>query len=240
MEWFKHLTSSHEDPDISDAWDEFGDAGVVVFWTTLEVYGREFSHINGKGQLHLSIKYFERKLRRKWKNIQKILEFYQERSRIFYSISNSTISLSVPKYIEVASNWTKRTTPIPQEVTHELPQEAPQAKEVEGEEEVDKKETYIRIFDLWNSKKIVVHEKFNDKDRTAIRGALREFDTDKIIYAIESYATVLLSENHFFKYKWTLREFMKRGVPKFTPEADPLNNFIKRDSQMPDPKRWEP
>jgi len=49
MEWLKHSTSSHDDPDISDAMDEFGDAGYTVFFIILEIYGQEFNHANIDG-----------------------------------------------------------------------------------------------------------------------------------------------------------------------------------------------
>ena len=85
MDWFKHYTHSHEDPDISDAWDEFGDAAVVIFWTALEVYGCEFSHLDSDGNLKLTIKYFERKMRRKWSKLEKILIYFQSRNRIYFN-----------------------------------------------------------------------------------------------------------------------------------------------------------
>jgi hypothetical protein len=128
MEWFKHSTGSHEDPDISDAWDTFGDAGPVVFWTILEVFGVEYSHLKD-GWLTLSVPYFERKLRRKYKKVEKILEFYEKRERILFQKSDLEISITIPKFIKIASNWTVRpkeeTLPPPTE----LPTEEPTAKE---------------------------------------------------------------------------------------------------------------
>jgi len=31
MKWFKHSTGSHDDPDISDLMDKFGDTGYGAF-----------------------------------------------------------------------------------------------------------------------------------------------------------------------------------------------------------------
>ncbi len=131
------MTGSNDDPDFSDAWDKFGDPAVVVFWTVLEIYGKEFSSLND-GWLTLSIPYFERKLRRKWKNIEKILEFFQIKERIYFKRDQQDISIRIPKFIELASNWTKRTSSRPQEAPIEKPTEAPTAKELEEEVEVDK------------------------------------------------------------------------------------------------------
>ena len=107
MEWFKHLSNSHENPDISDSWDLFGDAGPVVFWTILEVYAKEFSRLDDDCWLTVSIPYFERKLRRKWRKIEKILEFFEQRSKIFFKKTQQTVSIKVPKFIDVSSNSTQ-------------------------------------------------------------------------------------------------------------------------------------
>jgi hypothetical protein len=124
MQWFKHFTASHEDPDISDAWYEFGDAGPLLFWIILEVYGQEFSHLEDDF-LSLSLRYFERKTRRKFKKSEKILEFFQNRARIYFKKTDKNIYVKCPKFIEIASNWTKRENTKPTEA----PTEAPTAKE---------------------------------------------------------------------------------------------------------------
>lgn len=139
MDWFKHATGSHEDPDISDAWDTFGDSGPVIFWTILEVFGAEFSHLKD-GWLTLSISYFERKTRRKFKKSEKILEFFQKRERIYYKKDQQEITLTIPKFIKIASNWTTRSKDIPTEA----PTEAPTAKEEEEEKKKNIKEKHKR------------------------------------------------------------------------------------------------
>ena len=131
MEWFKHMTSSHEDPDISDAWDIFGDAGPVVFWTLVEIYGKEFSKLDENDFLTLSLKFFERKLRRKWKSFGKILEFFQKRQRILFQKNEIDLSITIPKFIKLSSNWTRREHPKPTELPTEEPTELPTAIEVE-------------------------------------------------------------------------------------------------------------
>uniref|UniRef100_A0A6M3KIS1 Lin1244/Lin1753-like N-terminal domain-containing protein n=1 Tax=viral metagenome TaxID=1070528 RepID=A0A6M3KIS1_9ZZZZ len=138
MEWFKHSTGSHEDPDISDAWDQFGDAGPVVFWTILEVFGVEYSHLKD-GWLTISIQYFERKLRRKFKKSEKILQFFEKRERIYFKIDHELISITIPKFIKIASNWTTRPKDKPSSLPTEAPTEAPHAKEEEEKKNKEKK-----------------------------------------------------------------------------------------------------
>ena len=139
MEWFKHVTDSHEDPDISDAWDSFGDAGPIVFWTLLEVYGKEFNSLDDSDVLTLSIKFFERKLRRKRQKFEKILEFFEKRGRLSFTLNESFMSIKIPKFLELSSNWTRRQKSKPTEA----PTEAPTAIEVEEEVEVEIKNKNI-------------------------------------------------------------------------------------------------
>ena len=120
MEWFKHSTASHNDADFSDAWDEFGDAAPTVFWTILEIYGLEFSKLKD-GWMTITLRYFERELRRKWKKSEKILEFFQSRDRIYFKKDDKTVSILIPKFLEIASNWTKRPKQLPTEAPTEAP-----------------------------------------------------------------------------------------------------------------------
>jgi hypothetical protein len=138
MEWFKHATGSHEDPDISDAWDTFGDSGPVIFWTILEVFGAEYSHLK-EGWLTLSIPYFERKMRRKFRKTEKVLEFFEKRERIYFRKEEQSISLTIPKFIKIASNWTIRPKDSPPVLPTEVPTEVPTAKEEEEKKNIKEK-----------------------------------------------------------------------------------------------------
>lgn len=159
MDWFKHSTGSHEDPDISDAWDLFGDAGPTVFWTILEVFGAEYSHLKD-GWLILSIPYFERKTRRKFKKSEKILEFFEKRERIYFKKDQQTISLTIPKFIKIASNWTIRPRPMPTEAPPEATPEAPHAKE----EEEKKKKNKNKNKDINNKINVMENISLTDKE----------------------------------------------------------------------------
>ncbi len=144
MDWFKHRTGSHDDPDIQDARDKFGDFAYSGFFIICEVFGQEFSHIDSNGWLRVSKAFVRRKLNKSWGKVELLLNFYEKRNRIKWkkdAEDSSMIFLTIPKFIEIASNWTKRTiTPPP-----EAPPEAPTAKEVE-EEEKKKKSKSEKVF----------------------------------------------------------------------------------------------
>ena len=131
MEWFKHSTGSHDDPDISDAIDLFGLDGYSVFFITLEIYGTEFNHLDPGGWLNISRTFVQRKLRKSSTKVEQILNFYSDRQRINFKSNGQRLSIRCPKFIEIASNWTKRNPPFPTEVPTEAPTEVPTAKEEE-------------------------------------------------------------------------------------------------------------
>jgi len=142
MDWFQHSTASHDDPDISDAWDEFGDAGYTVFFVLLELYGREFNHLDNEGFLRLSRTFVRRKLKKSWTKVEQILNFYQKRERIGLKNEGDYIEVRIPVFIDKASTWTRRqarrvVSPSP-EVAPEAPHTASREVEVEVEVEVDK------------------------------------------------------------------------------------------------------
>lgn len=151
------MTASHEDPDISDAWDKFGPIGPLVFWVILEIYGREFNRLNGNGELTLSWKYLQNKLRTKRKTTENILTFYQERSRIVSKTLSESVIIKIPKFLELSSNWVRRTHHTPTEQPTEAPTESPTAieEEVRSKNKKKEKDIYVeqaqRLFDYWKS-----------------------------------------------------------------------------------------
>jgi len=179
MKWYQHSVDSHEDPDISDAEDLFGDAGYNVFFKILEIYGREYNRLNDNGELDISKSKLCRNLRKKWKKIEVILNFYHKKGRIILvetqnqprtnpeptqnqikmaqnvlNRNEERVIIKIPKFIDLSSNWTKRQHYQPTEVTTEAPTEAPTAIEVEVEVE-EKKEIYkesVTFFDLFYKK----------------------------------------------------------------------------------------
>lgn len=132
MEWYKHQTCSHDDPDISDAWDELGDFGYAGFFVILEIYGQEYSHRNSDDFINISKTFLRRKLRKSWTKVELLLDFYSEKNRILSKSNNKRIEIKIPKFIDLASNWARRKPT-------EAPTEAPHAIEVDKEEDIKKK-----------------------------------------------------------------------------------------------------
>lgn len=111
MKWFKHLADSHNDPDLCVAWDKFGDAGPVVFWVLMEMYAKEFDHFepgNGGEFLRFSFTEVRRKLRKSQTNVRQMLDFWQEKKRIYWKLEGEYLCLKIPKFIDLADEYATR------------------------------------------------------------------------------------------------------------------------------------
>jgi hypothetical protein len=103
----------------------------------------------------------------------------------------------------------------------------------EEKELEDSLDPRFEIFNYWNSKKIIVHEKMTDKMRTKIQSALKGCSAESIKKAIDNYDKVIKNpELYFFHYKWALEDFMGRGLNKFMDIAEPLENFLKNKAKQ--------
>jgi phage replication O-like protein O len=101
--------------------------------------------------------------------------------------------------------------------------------------EIDNQENYIyktniktiysRLFDFWNSKKIIVHKKLNDKAKQKIAKLLETYTCEDIEKSISNYEIVLHQDKYYWSYAWTLEEFLQRGFEKFLSKTC-FTNFL--------------
>ncbi len=87
------------------------------------------------------------------------------------------------------------------------------------------KESADIIFVYWNGKKIVKHRVLTERIRRKISGQLRDYTVPEICKAIRNYSKIVHGDEYYWTYKWTLFDFLQRGLEKFMDEADPFNNF---------------
>jgi hypothetical protein len=92
------------------------------------------------------------------------------------------------------------------------------------------KESLLNLFDYWNNKEIIQHRTITDKLKRKLNGSLRDYSTDEIKSAIDNYSFILNSEDYFFNYKWTLHDFLQRGLEKFIDLEVAKNNYRKSNN----------
>jgi hypothetical protein len=86
------------------------------------------------------------------------------------------------------------------------------------------------IFDFWNEQGIIVHRSI-DKFKSAINSALKSYSLDEIKEAILNYKEILSSSEYWWNYKWTLKEFLQRGLDKFLTVNKPFENFRRKPAE---------
>ena len=98
------------------------------------------------------------------------------------------------------------------------------------------------IYKWWNEKKIITHQKLTDEIRNKIKTKLKDYSINQLKTAIDNYSIIVKDEQYFFKYKWTLKDFLQRGIEKFLDletaksnyKSKPINSkrtIIEKDKQ---------
>lgn len=87
------------------------------------------------------------------------------------------------------------------------------------------------LFDFWNSKNIITHRKLTDKIKRKISITLKDYKPDEIKKAVLNYSTILLDDKYFWSHKWTLDEFLSRGIDRFLTDACFTNYLNKQQEQ---------
>ena len=74
--------------------------------------------------------------------------------------------------------------------------------------------------------------------KTKINSALKEYSLEDIKKSISNYSIVLSNKKYFWSYKWTLEDFLVRGLTKFLDV--PLKNYETEESKKlpPLPDGW--
>jgi len=98
------------------------------------------------------------------------------------------------------------------------------------------RDIYIVLFEHWNSQNIVVHKKLTDKMKTKLKAALNNYTEDDIKKAISNYSTVLHDDRYYWTYRWTLEEFLQRGIERFLTDAC-FENYLKKTEQRDKPSK---
>jgi len=91
------------------------------------------------------------------------------------------------------------------------------------------KDNIYTIFEYWNSKGIIKHKELTQATSSVVNARLENGHTvESLAEAIDNYNTVLKSDEYFFSYKWTLKDFFNpKNLDRFFTENDPFTNFRK-------------
>ncbi|MCL4550581.1 MAG: helix-turn-helix domain-containing protein [Bacteroidetes bacterium] len=82
------------------------------------------------------------------------------------------------------------------------------------------KNPYINIYSFWNEQKIIVHKNLTDKTKRKIFTALKTYTEEEILQSITNYSTIVNGKGYYFNYRWTLEDFLSRGLEKFLGDVE--------------------
>ena len=93
-------------------------------------------------------------------------------------------------------------------------------------------ENINRIFDFWNSKNLIKHQKLTDRMRSNIKTRLKDYEVEDIITAIDRYDEVLNNKLYWLDQRWTIELFMSRktALPTFMHDYY-KTNYKKRENK---------
>lgn len=75
------------------------------------------------------------------------------------------------------------------------------------------------IFEAWNQAGIIKHRKLSQKAEVKIRSALKDYTLEEILTAIKNYGVIVNDNSYYFSYRWSLEDFLARGIQKFLDDA---------------------
>lgn len=87
------------------------------------------------------------------------------------------------------------------------------------------KNIYSQLFTHWINQNIYNHRK--NIYQSEMKTALNKYNFDEIKNAITNYAIILKDEKYYFNYRWTLGDFLKRGIDRFIDLDIAKGNFLK-------------
>jgi len=64
-----------------------------------------------------------------------------------------------------------------------------------------------------------------DRIKRKVNGQLKYYTAIEICESIFNYVNILISDGHYWTYRWTIHDCLQRGLEKFMTEAEPYENF---------------
>lgn len=197
MKWFKHLSKSRNDALIRDAVSLFGLAGEHVYFRTLELLSDEFD-IKTPGYGEFLIKSWSKNYEISVKKTIKILSFFKQKKRIFFTISgdgrNQKIKINCPKLRKLADNWTQKQIKKLRSKDGETSKQLPpiEVRSKKKEEDVNLKQEQSSLFDLPTKEEI--NESSLPKIKADIDRVSKELYDRKIFKDVYKFKNKMLKD----------------------------------------------
>jgi hypothetical protein len=250
MKWFKHMTDDLDDPFVQGLIEEFGGDGYLVYFGTVSLLCRQQSKENLTGKFEFSVSFLRKKFQVSAKKLAKIYQFSETYLKLSCRFSEKKVSVSIPKILDIADDWTKKLRSSSEVTPKILPHEVRSKKlEVRSKKniktntstpkkEIPKLEMQIskdinQVFECWNSKpNLITHKdksKFSENINARLNGGYSCLD---LCWAIENLDFCIQSDKHYWTCDtWTLDQFLtqKNALDRFLESNKPKVRFLSKN-----------
>lgn len=98
-----------------------------------------------------------------------------------------------------------------------------------------------KVFSFWNEQGIIIHKTVTSDISKSIEVSLKKYGIENILLAIKRYSQVYHDPDYFFKYKWTLINFLtrKKGLPDFLDGGEKWEDYKARGQPKNNRQREE-
>lgn len=188
MKWYKHISGSLDDPDISDAVDIFGSDGYLLFFRILELLSIEFD-VDNPGISTFSANFLKKKIPISYKKIVEVLKFFNERDRLLVEFHNGKrldmVTINCPKLKDLTDSYTtKILNKRDEQTSNNVSRDDEQSTSQEEDKEVEQ-----------DNKEQPAYREPNNKDNKT--GKNKQVDTNnKYIKEIICYLNDKLNTNY--------------------------------------------
>lgn len=97
------------------------------------------------------------------------------------------------------------------------------------------------VVEHWNTKDSLMSHNIATVSpyKAKIQGFISKIGQENIEKAIDAYDTIIGSDDYWYTYKWTLIDFLKKGLSKFMPTDgyDPYVNYRRKKAKFKPKKR---
>ncbi len=249
MKWFKHDTDSSRNKKIHKLLMRHGAQGYAVYFYCLECIAGSLDQDNLTFELEHDAEIIADALKIKAENIgQSPVDVVNHIIKTIVDLDLFQMDNTGRVYcykLKERVDKSMTSNPKMREMLGKLKSHDPvmiqSAKVMQEENRLDKKrkdnilnQSINNIFDYWMNCKSTPKHKDIKPHIKVIEKSLNDYDYEEIKNAIKNYDEVISDFNtYFFNYKWTISNFLKRGLFQFIDEVEPLNNFRRDKNNKP-------
>jgi hypothetical protein len=232
MKWFKHDGNALSDARIEKIIMKYGIEGYGLYFACIEIVAGALTTDNITFELEHDAEILAYKFKIDTLRVEEMMKYFVHLGLFEYNyVTNKVICGKLAKRLD---NTMSQNVEIKKMIgSDEFKETLSNFKELEGtkstiQDNTIQDTTYIDLLEYWNSKNIIVHDldKFNFNVKKKHKDIIYLYGIEDIKKAIDNYDIVIKDDKYYFSHKWTLLEFIVRGLEKFVDNSKPLENYL--------------